>query len=108
MSERGSAVSRLLPFLRAERRIADERMESAIAAVCARHPELAGREVGWFGGRLQNDSRGRYHAVGYLADPDIGLEEGRAFIVDVVGGHVMRELPIERRIDLPADVSALA
>src|SRR5437867_873328 len=78
------------------------------AAVCARHPRLAEVDVRWFGHRLQGDNRGRYHALGYVADPDAGLEEGRGFVVDVVAGHVMRELPLERRRDLPTDISALA
>ena len=108
MSERRSAASRLLPFLRVERQMADERMQSAVAAVCARHPGLAEIDVAWFGQRLQGDNRGRYHALGYLADPDAGLHEGRAFVVDVVAGHVLRELPLEHRRDLPSDLSALA
>jgi hypothetical protein len=108
MTERRSAASRLLPFLRVERQMADERMQTAVAAVCARHPRLAEMEVAWFGHKLQGETSGRYHALGYLADPDAGLEEGRGFVVDVVAGHVMREVPLERRRDLPLDVSALA
>jgi hypothetical protein len=106
--ERHSAVSRLLPFLKVERQMADERMGRAVAAVCARHPRLAEIEVAWFGHRLQGDTGGRYHALGFLADPDRGLEDGRGFVVDVVTGHVLRELPLERRGDLPADITALA
>jgi len=108
MTERRSAASRLLPFLRVERQMADERMEAAVAAVTARHPGLAEIDVVWFGHRLQGDNRGRYHAVGFVAKPDAGLDEGRGFVVDVVAGHVMRELPLERRRDLPIDISALA
>jgi hypothetical protein len=108
MTERRSAASRLLPFLRVEREMADERMQAAVAAVCARHPHLAETEVAWFGHRLQGDAGGRYHALGFLPDPDRGLDEGRGFLVDVVAGHVLRELPLDRRRDLPADVSALA
>jgi hypothetical protein len=88
--------------------MADERMQKAVAAVCARHPRLAEMEVAWFGHKLQGETSGRYHALGYVADPDAGLEEGRGFVVDVVAGHVMREVPLERRRDLPLDVSALA
>jgi len=88
--------------------MADERMDAAVAAVTARHPGLAEIDVAWFGQRLQGDNRGRYNALGYLADPDAGLDEGRAFVVDVVAGHVMRELPLERRRDLPGDISVLA
>ena len=108
MTERRSTASRLLPFLRAEKQLADERMQAAVAAVCARHPRLVEREVVWFGHRLQGDNRGRYHALGFVADPDAGLDEGRGFVVDVIAGHVMRELPLERRRDLPSDISALA
>jgi hypothetical protein len=109
MSEqRRSAASRLLPFLRVERELADERMQRAIAAVHARHPRLAEIEVVWFGHRLQGDAGGRYHAVGFLADEERGLDEGRGFVVDVFGGHVLREWPLTRRSDLPHDISALA
>jgi hypothetical protein len=109
MSEqRRSAASRILPFLRVEQEMADARMERAVAVVCARHAHLAAVEVAWFGNRLQGDSKGRYHALGFLSDPDRGLEAGRGFVVDVVGGHVMRELPLERRRDLPTDIGALA
>jgi len=83
-------------------------MQAAVSAVCARHPRLAEIDVAWLGHRLQGDNRGRYHALGYLADPAGGLDEGRAFVVDVLAGHVMRELPLERRRDLPSDISALA
>jgi hypothetical protein len=106
--QRRSAASRLLPFLKVERQLADERMERAVAAVQARHPRLAEIEVAWFGHRLQGDSGGRYHALGYTSDEERGLDEGRGFIVDVIAGHVMRELPLERRGDLPHDISALA
>ena len=106
--QRRSTASRLLPFLRVEKELADERMQAAVAAVCARHPRLAELQVAWFGQRLQGDNSGRYHAIGFLGDPDAGLEDGRGFVVDVVAGHVMRELPLERRRDLPSDISALA
>jgi len=106
--QRRSTASRLLPFLRVEKELADERMQAAIAAVCARHPRLAELEVAWFGHRLQGDNSGRYHAIGFVGDPDAGLGEGRGFVVDVVAGHVMRELPLEHRRDLPSDISALA
>jgi hypothetical protein len=108
MAQRRSAASRLLPFLRAEQDMAEARMEQAVAAVCGRHPGLAEVEVAWFGNRLQGDSGGRYHALGFLADPDQGIEEGRGFVVDVVAGHVMREWPLERRRDLPTHIGALA
>lgn len=106
--QRRSAASRLLPFLKVEREMADERMQKAVAAVCARHQGLAEMDVAWFGRKLQGDSSGRYHAVGYVAHPVAGLEEGRGFVVDVVAGHVLREVPLERRSDLPSDISALA
>ena len=89
--------------------MADERMQSAVAAVCARHPGLAEIDAGaGSGSKLQADNRGRYHALGYLADPDAGLDEGRASSSTSSRGHVMRELPLERRRDLPSDIAALA
>ena|SRR5712691_5548220 len=100
-------VSRLFPFTRVEREMADDRMRAAVEAVCARHPELEGRRIDWLAQRLAGDQRGRYHALGYLADPEQGLDPGRAFVVDVVSGHVIRELPLERSRDLPADLGAL-
>ena len=109
MTERRSAASRLLPFLRVEKQMADERMQAAISrrVRCGTRGWRRSRSS-WFGHRLQGDNRGRYHALGFVADPDAGLEEGRGFVVDVVAGHVMRELPLERRRDLPTDISALA
>ena len=106
--QRRSAASRIVPFLRVEQEMAADRMERAVAVVCGRHPRLAEIEVAWFGNKLQGDSSGRYHALGFLSDPGNGLEEGRGFVVDVVGGHIMRELPLERRRDLPTDIGALA
>ena len=106
--QRRSAASRILPFLRMERDLADERMDRAVAAVRVRHPQLAEIEVRWFGQRLQGDAGGRYHALGFLSDEERRLHEGRGFVVDVVAGHVLRELPLERRSDLPNDISALA
>jgi hypothetical protein len=106
--QRRSTASRLLPFLKVERELVDERMQRAVAAVHARHPGLQEIEVRWFGHRLQGDAGGRYHALGFMSDDERGLDEGRGFIVDVVAGHVMRELPIARRSDLPHDISALA
>ena len=94
--QRRSAASRIVPFLRVEQEMAADRMERAVAVVCGRHPRLAEIEVAWFGNKLQGDSSGRYHALGFLSDPD------------VVGGHVMRELPLKRRRDLPTDIGALA
>ncbi|HYX87711.1 MAG TPA: hypothetical protein VE777_22280 [Gaiellales bacterium] len=105
--ERRTAVSRLFPFARIEREMADARIRAAVDAVHARHPELAEVDIAWFGQRLGGDTRGRYHAVGFLADADAGLEEGRGFVVDVLSGHVLLEAPLERRRDLPAHISAL-
>jgi hypothetical protein len=98
----------MFPLARVEREMADARLGVAVEAVCARHPQLAEAEIDWFGHRLAGDSRGRYHALGFLADPEAGLGEGRGFVVDAVSRHVIREMPIERRRDLPVDVSALA
>ena len=64
--------------------------------------------MAWFGHRLQGDAAGRYHALGFVPAPDRGIDEGCGFLVDVVAGHVLLELPLERRRDLPSDISALA
>ena len=76
---------------------------------CARAiRELAEKEPAWFGHKLQADNSRRVPRARLSADPDAGLEDGRGFVVDVVAGHVMRELPLARRRDLPIDISALA
>jgi hypothetical protein len=46
-------------------------------------------------------------AVGFTADPERGIEEGRAFVVDVRTGHVVARRPLERRADLPRSITAL-
>ena len=95
-------LGRLLPFVGIERGLADERMRSAVRIVVERHPELDGDGPGWFGGGLQGDTRGRYQAVGRMQE-----DGGRGFVVDVVTGHVLRELALRRTTDLPRDVSGL-
>lgn len=95
-------LGRLFPFLGMERGIADERMRAAVRIVVERHPELDGDGRGWFGGGLQGDTRGRYQAVGRMEEGG-----GRGFVVDVVTGHVLRELALRRTTDLPRDVSGL-
>ena len=94
---------------RREAELADERMQAAVAAVCARHPRLA--ELA--GGVVRAAAPGRQQRPlprDRLSSPTRtpASRTAEAFVVDVVAGHVMRELPLERRRDLPFDISALA
>ena len=95
------------PFARVEKRMADDRLADAIAVVEAGDPELHDREPGWFGGALEGDVRARYVAVGFTPVPDRGLDEGRAYVVDIRTGHIIWQRTIERRADLPRSVAAL-
>jgi hypothetical protein len=97
----------LNPFARIEKRMSDDRLAGAIAIVEAAEPELHGREPGWFGGPLEGDVRARYVAVGFTAVPDRGLDEGRAYVVDIRTGHVIWQRIIERRAELPHSITAL-
>ena len=56
---------------------------------------------------LEGDVRARYVAVGFTAVPDRGLDEGRAYVVDIRSGHVIWQRSIERRAELPHSISAL-
>jgi hypothetical protein len=107
MPNRRHPVRVLNPFGRIERRMNDERIAAAVAAVEAAEPGLQDRGPAWFGGGLEGDTRLRYMAVGFTADPDRGLEEGRAYVVDVRTGHVLVRRPLERRADLPRSITAL-
>jgi hypothetical protein len=97
----------LNPFGRVQKRMDDDRLAAAIAVAQAHDPELEGRTPVWFGGPLEGDVRQRYMAVGFVASPDSGLDEGRAYVVDVRSGHVIWRRPIEHRADLPRSVTAL-
>jgi hypothetical protein len=104
---RRRAVRLLNPLGGVERRMHDERIAAAVAAVEAAEPGLHELEPAWFGGGLDGDTRLRYMAVGYTADPERGIEEGRAYVVDVRSGHVLARRPLERRADLPRSITAL-
>lgn len=104
---RRSPLKLLNPFARIEKRMSDERLAEAVAVVEASDPGLHDREPGWFGGSLEGDVRARYVAVGYTPVPDRGLEEGRAYVVDIRTGHVIWQRPIERRAELPHSITAL-
>jgi hypothetical protein len=97
----------LNPFAGVEKRMTDERLAAAVAAVEALVPELRERAPAWFGGGLDGDVRARYMAIGFMAAPDRGLEAGRAYVVDIRSGHVIWQRALERRADLPRSVSAL-
>jgi hypothetical protein len=97
----------LHPFSPVEQGMADERMAIAIAVVEGLDPTLHDRGPVWFGGGLDGDVRLRYTAIGFTADPDRGLEEGRAYVVDVRSGHVIWQRPIADRRDLPRNITAL-
>ena len=97
----------LNPFARVEKRMADDRLAGAIAIVESADPKLHGCEPGWFGGGLEGDVRARYVAVGYTSAPDRGLDEGRAYVVDIRTGHVIWQRAIERRAELARSIAAL-
>jgi hypothetical protein len=97
----------LHPFSRVEQGMADERMAAAIAVVEGASLGLHECEPDWFGGRLDGDVRLRYMAIGFTAAPDRGLDEGRAYIVDVRSGHVIWQRPITGRGDMPRSITAL-
>jgi len=107
MATRRRPLRILHPFAPVEKGIADERMATAIAVVEALDPTLHERRPGWFGGGLDGDVRRRYMAIGFTAAPDRGLEEGRAYVVDVRSGHLIWQRPIVRRRDLPRSITAL-
>jgi hypothetical protein len=97
----------LHPFSPVEQGMANERMATAIAVVEAASPGLHGCEPAWVGGRLDGDVRLRFMAIGFTAAPDRGLDEGRAYIVDIRSGHVIWQKPITDRRDLPRSITAL-
>jgi len=107
-ARRRPSIRLLNPFARFEQRMADDRLASAIQVVEGIAPDLRDLEPGWFGGSLEGDTRARYVAVGFTAAPDRGLDEGRAFVVDIRTGHVVWQRPIDRRADLPRHVAVLA
>jgi hypothetical protein len=106
-TRRRRSIKLLNPFARIEQRMADDRLASAIEVVEALVPDLHDREPGWFGGPLDGDVRARYVAVGFTADTDRGLDEGRAFVVDIRTGHVIWQRPIDRRSELPRHIATL-
>lgn len=108
MSIRRRRTVRVLnPFGGIERKMNDERVAAAVAAVEATEPGLHDLGPAWFGAGLDGDTRLRYMAVGYTADPERGLDEGRAYVVDVRTGHVVARRPLEHRADLPRSITAL-
>lgn len=104
---RRRSVRVLNPFGGIERKMNDERVAAAVAAVEAVEPGLHEREPAWFGAGLDGDTRLRYMAVGYTADAERGIDEGRAYVVDVRTGHVLVRRPLESRTDLPRSITAL-
>jgi hypothetical protein len=108
VSIRRRRPARLLnPFGGVERRMQADRQAAAVAVVEAAEPGLHDLQPRWFGGGLEGDVRARYVAVGFLAAPDDGLDEGRAYVVDIRTGHVLVRRPLERRSDLPRSITAL-
>jgi hypothetical protein len=107
MAARRRSIKLLNPFARVEKRMADDRLAGAIAIVEAGEPGLHDRAPGWFGGPLDGDVRARYVAIGFTPVPDRGLDEGRAYVVDIRTGHIIWQRPIERRAELPHSITAL-
>ena len=108
MTVRRRSARLLNPFGRVQKGMDDERLATAIAVAEALDPTLVELAPQWFGGGLEGDVRLRYLAVGFIAAPDAGIAEGRAFVVDVRSRHVIWQRAIEHRSDLPRNVSALA
>jgi hypothetical protein len=107
MRTRRRPMRLLHPFSPVEKGMADERIATAIAVVEGVSPGLHECEPRWFGDRLDGDVRLRYMAIGFTAAPDRGLDEGRAFVVDIRSGHVIWQRPITDRGDLPRSITAL-
>jgi hypothetical protein len=100
--------TRLLhPFSPVEQGMANERMATAIAVVEGLAPGLHECRPAWFGDLLDGDVRLRYMAIGFTAAPDRGLDEGRAYVVDIRSGHLIWQRPIADRGDLPRSITAL-
>jgi hypothetical protein len=107
MRTRRRPMRLLHPFSPVEQGMANERIATAIAVVEGVSPGLHECEPAWFGDRLDGDVRLRYMAIGYTAAADRGLDEGRAYVVDVRSGHVIWQRPITARGDLPRNITAL-
>jgi hypothetical protein len=107
-TRRRRSVRLLNPFGRFQKQMDSQRLAAAIAVVEALEPDLKELAPTWFGGDLEGDVRLRYLAVGFTAAPEAGLDEGRAYVVDVRSGHVIWRRAIERRADLPRSLTALA
>ena len=96
----------LSPFGRSEGLDADRLAAGDRGGERAR-PRARGIHAGLVRRRTRRRRAPRYAAVGFVAGPDSGVDEGRAFVVDVRSGHVIWRRPIEHRADLPRSVTAL-
>jgi len=106
---RSARVLRLLnPFSRFEAGPGvEQRLDDAIEA--CRRGDAAAQVVGldWFGWEPSDSPGGRYVLVGFGADPEIGVERGCGYLVDVVSGHILWASPIAERRDLPLTMSGV-
>ncbi|MGZ4480788.1 MAG: hypothetical protein ACXVY5_01165 [Gaiellales bacterium] len=96
----------LNPFgRRMGRRRQNERLVDAIRVVGAYRVPLRDERISWFGWALRGDAQERYLAVGCEPDAELGLEQGRGFVVDVVSEHLVWEHEISGARDLPRSVA---
>ena len=70
-------------------------MADAIKVVHAYRVQYRDDRIAWFGWPLRDDVQERYWALGFTEDDEVGLDEARGFVIDVVSGH--RRLGIEDR-----------
>jgi hypothetical protein len=102
------SATRLNPFSRITEKLQpDERLADAIRVVGAYREHLQDDRIAWFGWPLKDDVQDRYIALGFHAEPELGLVESRGFVADVVSGHLVWERSIEDRWDVPRRVSDL-
>lgn len=83
-------------------------MKDAIKVVHAYRVQYRDERIAWFGWPLRDDVAERYWALGFTEDDEVGLDEARGFVVDVVSGHVVWESKIEEPRDLPRNIAQFA
>ncbi len=95
----------LNPFQRRVDRRSQADLIDAIRVVGAYRMALRDERIAWFGWALRGDAQERYVAVGFERDAELGLDQGRGFVVDIVSEHLVWEHGIEEARDLPRSVA---